>query len=1372
MSHRIQPIVWTLITVCMSAAALQLWAVVEPPDDRALDALTFRHQDLTISDAAQGLDQLPAKASARTEQALAALGIDPQGARVDARGGRFETLLPSRLLLTKRSAPGQSRAHRAQSARDAFAGFLNAHGRTLGIDPGELTSGRVTVHGDGSVVQIHMQRLVDGVPVRGSYVSGVINHGKLNLFGAQRWGDVKISTQPQLTADDALATATEFLRSNAIEGAWGKTRLLLIPTHKAQARGEVGNGYGHRLVWALHPTFKDDLGSWELLVDAHSGEVISFADQNVYSEIKGGVYPVTNDGIVPDGVEQPGWPMPFNDVQTGSGTQTSDTGGNVSASGSLTSNLDGPFVRMNDNCGAISLTQSGGIDFGTSGGDDCVTPGFGGAGNTHSSRTGFYELNKMIEMAKGWLPTNTWLQQQLTANMNINNTCNAFWNGVTINFYRSGGGCFNTGEIAGVFDHEWGHGMDANDTNPGIASPSGEGIADIYTALRLNDSCIGRNFRSTVCTGNGDPCLTCTGVRDIDYLKRQSGNPHDYSWSNANCGGSVHCVGGVYSEAVWSLWKRKLQSAPYNYDNNTAYEIVNRMTFIGAGNVGTWFSGGPPFGGCGASGGYLNYLAVDDDDGDLNNGTPHMTAIFEAFDDQEIACNTPTVQDSGCAGTPTAQPVVTATPADKSVGLSWTAVTGASSYSVFRTEGVFGCDFGKVRLGNTTGLTWTDNGLQNGRDYSYVVIPKGPSDSCFGPASSCSTVSPAAGPNLAIDAGSASLSILTGDGDGFLDNCEDATLTFDVNNTGLGGLTNVRLVSAVSTSHPSTTVNTSFPAAVSPSSLPEGGTGSGSFSFTAGGLSEGDTLIFQVEATADEIGSSRFQDLSVGDTESDFQNFASRTFSFEVDLENWSVEQGTFNRSSTIGGGDGTSWNVASSNGLHNQCDRIRSPAMRLSASSTMSLWSNFDIEPFSSSTWYDRANIGLIDSGGARALLTPDGGRLYNADSSGPGNYSGCNDPEEGWAGAAASWASSSWSPTALQSGTFAGQDVRLEVIYATDPALANRGFSFDQVTVTDVDFQVADGQSDTCSVGCTSNAQCDDGLFCNGAETCDLGTNTCQPGTPPNCDDGVACTDDSCNEATDSCDNVANDGNCDNGAFCDGVETCDPVLDCQAGSDPCPGQGCDEAGDVCVPAACDFDGVCEAGEDCNTCSSDCISGTSSGAVCGNGVCETADGEDCVTCAADCNGIQNGKPSGRFCCGNGGSGPVGCGDSRCFDGGLTCTTDPAPSGSYCCGDATCEGAEDSFSCEIDCGPPPCGDGFCDPGTEDQCSCSADCGLPPGSEAGFCTDGVDNDCDIDFDCNDADCAGDPACVCGGPGASCSVNGDCCSNKCKGNGTCK
>ncbi len=115
--------------------------------------------------------------------------------------------------------------------------------------------------------------------------------------------------------------------------------------------------------------------------------------------------------------------------------------------------------------------------------------------------------------------------------------------------------------------------------------------------------------------------------------------------------------------------------------------------------------------------------------------------------------------------------------------------------------------------------------------------------------------------------------------------------------------------------------------------------------------------------------------------------------------------------------------------------------------------------------------------------------------------------------------------------------------------------------------------------NLGCDVDVDCDDGLFCNGAETCNAGS--CEAGTAVDCDDGVACTDDACNEGTDSCDNLANDANCDNGAFCDGAETCDPALDCQAGSDPCPGQFCDEAGDLCFD--CNVDGDCDDGLFCN---------------------------------------------------------------------------------------------------------------------------------------------------------------------------------------------
>ncbi len=252
-------------------------------------------------------------------------------------------------------------------------------------------------------------------------------------------------------------------------------------------------------------------------------------------------------------------------------------------------------------------------------------------------------------------------------------------------------------------------------------------------------------------------------------------------------------------------------------------------------------------------------------------------------------------------------------------------------------------------------------------------------------------------------------------------------------------------------------------------------------------------------------------------------------------------------------------------------------------------------------------------------------------------------------------------------------------------------------------------------------------------GDGTCDSGEDKCNCpqdcGTPPpNEVPGSTCTD-------------GLDNDCDTFTDCDDSD-CD--------SDP-----------ACI---CDNDGTCESGEDCNNCPNDCISG-SGGAVCGNGLCEAGDGEDCRSCSADCNGKTTGAPSGRFCCGA----TEGCGDSRCNEGDWSCTTEPQGT-PYCCGDGFCTGIEDSYNCEIDCGSPPyCGDGNCDP-DEDQCNCPEDCGTPPTTETS-CTDGIDNDCDTDTDCDDSDCEGDPACACLPRGASCTLDSECCSNRCH-KGYCK
>jgi len=682
-------------------------------------------------------------------------------------------------------------------------GYLGIDSRSQLFQQGRT---RMAVHGStGEMVQLSAQRTFKGLAVKGSRATATIKKGNLINIGLEQWGEIgeDFDVEPSITADEAIEAVADHAGREVIEGKLDcKSELVILSMVKglqdattttttstkipkvkndffSKLRGQlparvgsdaedeaetedeafgsennkqdssaVNEYYDYMLVWKVCPVFVGQQQEMmEAYVNAHTSQVYSFVDTvDYFNNARGSVYPTSNDGEGADGSLQADWPMPYMYV----GSQTTTTGGNYEGPGSMTATYRGPYVDMVDNCGTDSLTQSGGINWGGSGGTDCTTPGFGGAGNTHSSRSGFYELNKIMEIARSRLPNNSWLQGRLRSNMNINNSCNAYWNG-SINFYREGNGCGNTGEIAAIFDHEWGHGMDRYDVTSGIADPSGEGIADLYSALRLNDSCIGRGFYlSRKCSG----CISCTGVRDIDYMKK-SGSPFTHSNAKSSCGSSVHCIGVVYSEAVWDLYKRHLQSPPYNYDDNTAMEIVTRMTYIGAGNVANWFSlnGTPGSSGCFSNSGYHAYLAADDDDGNLNNGTPHMNAIFTAFNEHQIACPTSyDVKDSGCPNNPNSPPIVIQViSSDAQVTLTWASVNNAVKYEVLRTEGVHQCAQGKVLLGEVSAsdqLTWTDTGLQNGREYYYIIVPKGQSDSCYGPSSSCIAAIPSEGPYL------------------------------------------------------------------------------------------------------------------------------------------------------------------------------------------------------------------------------------------------------------------------------------------------------------------------------------------------------------------------------------------------------------------------------------------------------------------------------------------------------------------------------------------------------------------------------------------------------------------------------------------------
>ena len=273
-----------------------------------------------------------------------------------------------------------------------------------------------------------------------------------------------------------------------------------------------------------------------------------------------------------------------------------------------------------------------------------MVPAGHSAGDTHASRTGYYELNKIKEMARGQLPNNVWLTQQLTSNMNLNQTCNAFWDGGAVNFFRSGGGCNNTGEIAGVVLHEVGHGLDENDGG-GFDNPS-EAYGDITEFMGDRTSCIGRGFfQSGVCSGYGNPCTTCNGIRDMNWSARVNNVPSTPAvfipscpGGSGPCGKEVHCEGYLLGETLWDLATRDLPASGLSADS--AWQLADRLFFQSrAGSSGNGYTcSGTTGNSCGAGHWYSKIRLVDDDDGNLANGTPHAAAIFAAFNRHGIPC--------------------------------------------------------------------------------------------------------------------------------------------------------------------------------------------------------------------------------------------------------------------------------------------------------------------------------------------------------------------------------------------------------------------------------------------------------------------------------------------------------------------------------------------------------------------------------------------------------------------------------------------------------------------------------------------------------------------------------------------------------------
>ena len=114
---------------------------------------------------------------------------------------------------------------------------------------------------------------------------------------------------------------------------------------------------------------------------------------------------------------QSNWPMPFADTGLASPNNFTNSGGIFDySSGTVSTTLTGRYVDISDSCGTTSVSGPGTVNLGGSNGQHDCTSGGGSAGNTPAARTAFYEVNRIAELARGWLPGNAWLSSRVTPN--------------------------------------------------------------------------------------------------------------------------------------------------------------------------------------------------------------------------------------------------------------------------------------------------------------------------------------------------------------------------------------------------------------------------------------------------------------------------------------------------------------------------------------------------------------------------------------------------------------------------------------------------------------------------------------------------------------------------------------------------------------------------------------------------------------------------------------------------------------------------------------------------------------------------------------------------------------------------------------------
>lgn len=326
----------------------------------------------------------------------------------------------------------------------------------------------------------------------------------------------------------------------------------------------------------------------ELVVNAQTGEILH--EKNLILHVDGNVSGMSTESSGADVCEpESAMGMPYSRVTLGGNTAYADANGDftISGSGTITSTLDGQWFNVDNNSGSdASLSQNSNDPY-------FMHNEPNSDGQLRAQVNGYLQANIVRDFTLAHAPNFPTIgtQNGFPVNTGVSGTCNAFYDYSSINFYNAGGGCSNTA-FSVIVHHEYGHHLVAVAGSGQDAY--GEGMGDVMGVLITGDNQLARGFYSNDCVN---------GIRNAD-------NNHQYP-----CSGGIHDCGQLISGCVWDT----LEAMSIYPDGHAIVSTlaVNSIMMHSGGSIDPTIT--------------TDWLVLDDDDGDLSNGTPHSKEILAGF---------------------------------------------------------------------------------------------------------------------------------------------------------------------------------------------------------------------------------------------------------------------------------------------------------------------------------------------------------------------------------------------------------------------------------------------------------------------------------------------------------------------------------------------------------------------------------------------------------------------------------------------------------------------------------------------------------------------------------------------------------------------